>query len=120
MALLFILLFCFDKSVIIEEIVEDDKPANGPRRRLRKKNQLNDINDSNEDSQHQLIVKSNNSAMLESEDEDGFPISFSLRKDDNKDVEGNKKSDNQTVDEDRKRKIDAISQQNEPTRFDIF
>ncbi|WOL20194.1 peptidyl-prolyl cis-trans isomerase FKBP53 [Canna indica] len=104
-------------SVIIEEIVEDDKPTNGNgnRRRLKKKSQLIDSDDENDDSQCQLVVKSSNAAMFESEDEDGFPISFSLQKKDaDENIEGNKKAGKKTVDDDRKRKIDAISQSIEP------
>ncbi|KAF8413049.1 hypothetical protein HHK36_001024 [Tetracentron sinense] len=66
--------------VVIEEILEEEKPTNrsGSHKRLKKKNQLSDSND-NDNSHRQIVVKSNTGVpVLESEDEDGFPIS-SLR-----------------------------------------
>ncbi|KAG1334270.1 peptidyl-prolyl cis-trans isomerase FKBP53 [Cocos nucifera] len=57
----------------------------------------------------QLVVKSNNSTVLESEDEDGFPIFFSLKKKSAaKNVEENEKPDHKII-ADRKRKIDVIN-----------
>jgi len=99
-------------GVVIEEIIEDDKPSNGNanRRRLKKKNQLSDSDDGSDDSQGQLVVKRNRSVVIESEDEDGFPISFSSRKKNVvNDSEGisNLKSDDKTVIEDTEKKIDT-------------
>ncbi|XP_074588831.1 peptidyl-prolyl cis-trans isomerase FKBP53 [Curcuma longa] len=105
-------------NVVIEEIVDDDKPTNGnnTRRRLKKKSQVSDTDNEDDNSQLQLIVKPKNTAVIESEDEDGFPISFSLRKNVNKNEPGDEETVKRTVDEDRKRKIDAISQETEPSR----
>lgn len=67
-------MFAFCK-VKIEEILEDEKPTdeNGTSKKLKKKkNQSNGT----EDSERQIVVKGNtDSPLLESEDEDGFPIS---------------------------------------------
>lgn len=57
-----------------------------------------------------IMVKRNSSAVIESEDEDGFPISFSSRKKNVvEDSEGNSnlKSDDKTVTEDLEKKIDT-------------
>lgn len=66
------LTFC---KVRIEEILEDEKPTdeNGASKKpKKKKNQSNGI----EDSKRQIVMEGNtNSSLLESEDEDGFPIS---------------------------------------------
>ncbi|THU57833.1 hypothetical protein C4D60_Mb03t07730 [Musa balbisiana] len=106
-------------SVIIEEIVDDDKPAhgNGIRRRLKKKSQLVESDSGDDDSKLQLVVKSNNNIeVFESEDDDGFPISLSVKKKDAaNNFEVNKKSGS-TVNDDKKLKIDAISQRDESTR----
>ncbi|XP_008786602.2 peptidyl-prolyl cis-trans isomerase FKBP53 isoform X1 [Phoenix dactylifera] len=98
-------------SVVIEEIEEDDKlnNENGNRRRLKKKHQVSDTDDGDDSAQCQLVVKSNSSTVLESEDEDGFPISFSLKKKNSaKNVEENVKTDDKIID-DRKRKLGAIN-----------
>ncbi|CAL9106218.1 unnamed protein product [Musa acuminata var. zebrina] len=106
-------------SVIIEEIVDDDKPAhgNGIRRRLKKKSQLVESDSGDDDTKLQLVVKSNNNTeVFESEDDDGFPISFSVKKKDAaNNFEVDKKSGS-TVNDDKKIKIDAISQRDESTR----
>ncbi|RWW54555.1 hypothetical protein BHE74_00038861 [Ensete ventricosum] len=123
MILLILLPFSFKHVVIIEEIVDDDKPAygNGTRRRLKKKSQLVESDSGDDDSKLQLVIKSNNNTeVFESEDDDGFPISFSVKKKDAaNNSEVNKKSGS-TVNDDKKMKIDAISQRDESTRFDLF
>ncbi|KAJ4844032.1 hypothetical protein Tsubulata_024664 [Turnera subulata] len=63
-----------NRGVVIEEIVDDETPTNGNEqsRRLKKKKQSGDQNGSD----RQIIVKRDGgAALLESEDEDGFPIS---------------------------------------------
>ncbi|KAM3320130.1 peptidyl-prolyl cis-trans isomerase FKBP53 [Capsicum chacoense] len=64
-----------NSGVRIEEILEDEKPTdeNGASKKpKKKKNQSNGI----EDSKRQIVMEGNtNSSLLESEDEDGFPIS---------------------------------------------
>lgn len=123
MILLIVLPFSFKHVVIIEEIVDDDKPAhgNGIRRRLKKKSQLVESDSGDDDTKLQLVVKSNNNTeVFESEDDDGFPISFSVKKKDAaNNFEVDKKSGS-TVNDDKKIKIDAISQRDESTRFDLF
>ncbi|KAL3341957.1 hypothetical protein AABB24_026130 [Solanum stoloniferum] len=64
-----------NSGVRIEEILEDEKPTdeNGTSKKpKKKKNQSNGI----DDSERQIVVKGNtDSPLMESEDEDGFPIS---------------------------------------------
>ncbi|KAL8160280.1 hypothetical protein V2J09_001817 [Rumex salicifolius] len=63
-----------NSGVVIEEIVDDEKPAteNGNKKHPVKKNQR---------SKHQLALQgSADAAVLDSEDEDGFPISSSREK----------------------------------------
>ncbi|KAJ8536708.1 hypothetical protein K7X08_035109 [Anisodus acutangulus] len=64
-----------NSGVKIEEILEDEKPTdqNGTSKKSKKKkNQPNGT----DDSERQIVVKGNtDSPLLESEDEDGFPIS---------------------------------------------
>lgn len=64
-----------NSGVVIEEIVDDDKPAtdNGTSKKGKKKKQLS--TSANNNSETQLVVKgSTEDQILESEDEDGFPI----------------------------------------------
>ncbi|XP_048137132.1 peptidyl-prolyl cis-trans isomerase FKBP53 isoform X1 [Rhodamnia argentea] len=67
-----------NSGVVIEEITEDDKPANGnPLSKKQKKNRRSDLED-NSQTQHQIVVRNtSNIAPVESEDEDGFPLSLS-------------------------------------------
>lgn len=61
-----------NSGVVIEEIVDDDKPTNGNGQLHRKKkNQSKD----HSESQKQIVVKNRGVPVLESEDEDGFPVS---------------------------------------------
>ncbi|KAF8038396.1 hypothetical protein BT93_B1052 [Corymbia citriodora subsp. variegata] len=67
-----------NSGVVIEEITEDDKPVNG--NPLSKKQKKNRPSDSKEDSQsqRQIVVRNTSSIVpVESEDEDGFPLSIS-------------------------------------------
>ncbi|XP_034924427.1 peptidyl-prolyl cis-trans isomerase FKBP53 [Populus alba] len=71
-------------GVATEEITEDDKPKkeNGKSKRIKKKknNQSSDQEDQN-NSQQQIVVKRDAGiSVLESEDEDGFPISSSAKR----------------------------------------
>ncbi|XP_044468336.1 peptidyl-prolyl cis-trans isomerase FKBP53 isoform X2 [Mangifera indica] len=62
-----------NSGVVIEEIVDDEKPTNGNDRskRLKKKDQSSN-------SEQQIVVKNSTGiSVLESEDEDGFPINSS-------------------------------------------
>ncbi|XWS50666.1 hypothetical protein CRYUN_Cryun12cG0105800 [Craigia yunnanensis] len=73
-----------NSGVVIEEIVDDEKPTNGnvKSKRLKKKIKLTDSEDKN-NSQRQLIVKRGAGiTVLESEDEDGFPVSASRKSED--------------------------------------
>ncbi|KAL5215529.1 hypothetical protein ABZP36_006930 [Zizania latifolia] len=94
-------------SVVIEEIKEDDKPAAGGGKKGSKKKQTSENGD---DSKHQLAVRAPPGESLDSEDEDGFPVSFSESK---KSTEGSSKKkgnlNDNTSTEDRKRKSSAVS-----------
>ena len=64
--------------VIIEEIVDEEKPAGGNGQSKRQKKKKNQSNGSEDDTnpQHQIVVRGESGInVLESEDEDGFPIS---------------------------------------------
>ncbi|KAF5732303.1 peptidyl-prolyl cis-trans isomerase FKBP53-like [Tripterygium wilfordii] len=67
-----------NSGVVIEEITDDVKPTNGTgQSKIQKKNRASDSMEQN-DSQRQIVVKQSSSVpVLESEDEDGFPISTS-------------------------------------------
>ncbi|XWS37714.1 hypothetical protein CRYUN_Cryun19dG0068700 [Craigia yunnanensis] len=70
-----------NSGVVIEEIMDDEKPTKGnaESKRLKKKNKLTDSEDKN-NSQRQLVVKRGaGMTVLESEDEDGFPVSASRK-----------------------------------------
>lgn len=81
-------IFC--QAVVIEEISEDEKPSN---RELRDR--------ANVGSQSQ-IVKYHRSPTVESEDEDGFPVSMA-NKTDGKNASGHKKLDSKLPNADQKR-----------------
>lgn len=64
--------------VRIEEIIDDEKPANenGTSQRPKKKKNKLSGSDGNDNSPRQIVVKSGSGVpVMESEDEDGFPIS---------------------------------------------
>ncbi|MQL83957.1 hypothetical protein Taro_016458 [Colocasia esculenta] len=90
-----------NSGVVIEEIIEDEKPIKGITndQHLENKNHAGGSDEGEDNAQRQIIVKNNKSPILESEDEDGFPISSSL---------SSKNIDNKALDTDRKRKFDAV------------
>ncbi|OMO85875.1 hypothetical protein CCACVL1_09947 [Corchorus capsularis] len=70
-----------NSGVVIEEIVDDEKPTNGnvESKRLKKKNKSTDSEDKS-NSRSQLVVRNGAAVtVLESEDEDGFPVSVSSK-----------------------------------------
>lgn len=123
-----------NSGVVIEEIFDDEKPANekGKSKQGKKKNPLT-TSDNNGNSVQQLIVKSDTGGrILESEDEDGFPISSHHKNNaDASSVEGkaeetkdnitDKKAKKKKAKDDSdcvrrlKRKVDAIIQDGEQT-----
>ncbi|WRX19393.1 FKBP-type peptidyl-prolyl cis-trans isomerase domain - like 10, partial [Theobroma cacao] len=73
-----------NSGVVIEEIVDEQKPTNGnvESKRLKKKNKSMD-SEARSNSQQQLVVKGGAGVkVLESEDEDGFPVSASHKSED--------------------------------------
>lgn len=107
--------------VTIEEIIDDEKPENSPgaAKSHKKKRQRSD-NGGSDHSQKQLVVKSSVIPILESEDEDGFPVSTpsekknSVKKENSEDkLDKTLTGDGKTKDDDSggaclKRKVDAI------------
>ncbi|KAF8380429.1 hypothetical protein HHK36_027915 [Tetracentron sinense] len=122
-----------NSAVVIEEVLDDEKPANrnGNRKRLKKKYQLRESDD-DDSSQRQIFVKGRTAVqVLTSEDEDGVPISSlckSNRTEKNTRVDTKEKTDKKTAkgkkkakDDDNhvtglKRKVDAVVQDGEPRR----
>nr|CAH67247.1 OSIGBa0140O07.15 [Oryza sativa] len=100
-------------SVVIEEIQEDDKPAAGGAQKGSNKKQTSENGD---DSKLQLVVSTPPAESLESEDEDGFPVSFSESK---KRTDGSSKKkgnlNNKMSTEDRKRKSSAVGDHHDPS-----
>ncbi|PSR93366.1 Peptidyl-prolyl cis-trans isomerase [Actinidia chinensis var. chinensis] len=66
-----------NSGVVIEEILDDEKPANenGISKRVKKKKNRLSTSDDNGNSEQQLVKNDTGGPILESEDEDGFPIS---------------------------------------------
>lgn len=101
--------------VTIEEIIDDEKPENSPgaAKSHKKKRQRSD-NGGSDHSQKQLVVKSSIIPILESEDEDGFPVSTPSKNKNSEDkLDKTLTGDGKTKDDDSggaclKRKIDAI------------
>lgn len=94
-------------SVVIEEIEEDDKAAIAEVQRATKKKQCPENGD---ESQLQLAVRNSPTESLESEDEDGFPVSFSESKKSSEIISNkNVGKDKETSNKDLKRKSGAIS-----------
>ncbi|XP_047067214.1 peptidyl-prolyl cis-trans isomerase FKBP53-like [Lolium rigidum] len=87
-------------SVVIEEIQEDDKPAGGEGQKGSNKKQTSEDGDN---SRLQVAVRTPTAGSLESEDEDGFPVS------DSKSSKGSSKKETKT-NEDRKRKSGDITE----------
>ena len=66
-------------SVVIEEIMDDDKPKNGddPTKKLKKKKHVAQLKEKdNKSSELPIVAKGDTDLVVESEDEDGFPISI--------------------------------------------
>ncbi|KAL2555995.1 Peptidyl-prolyl cis-trans isomerase FKBP53 [Forsythia ovata] len=122
-----------NSGVRIEEIVDDEKPVNEnivSKQAKKKKSKLN-VSDDNVNSGRQLVVKSGHDVpVLESEDDDGFPVSASRSetdfsnsiskseqiKNDNADEEAKKKKPKTEVSKNLKRKIDAGGRDGEHAR----
>lgn len=118
--------------VVIEEIVDDEKPTNvnGQFKQLKKKNQSSGSED-NTNSQRQIVIRGDSSVpVLESEDEDGFPISMEHKRKSNlqkpeAEQKGNKtaektkkkKAPNANATTNLKRKSDNIEQYDPPERW---
>jgi len=102
-------------SVVIEEIEEDDKAAVAEVQKGSKKKQCRENGD---ESQLQLAARNPPTESLESEDEDGFPVSFSESKKSSESV-SNKKGgkDKETSTEDRKRKSGTISDRGDSSGY---
>lgn len=92
-------------AVVIEEIQEDDKPVGEVQKGSNKKQS----GENGDKSQLQLVVRAPATESLESEDEDGFPVSFSETK--NSESVSKKKGgkDKKASNEDRKRKSGTIT-----------
>lgn len=96
--------------------MEDKKPADENDMSKRPKKKKNQPSEGHENSDKQIVVKSNNSGpVLESEDEDGFPISTSPKS--NPDAVTNKPKSQENEDhktdekvQKGKRKMDAVGQ----------
>ncbi|XP_062184377.1 peptidyl-prolyl cis-trans isomerase FKBP53-like [Phragmites australis] len=94
-------------SVVIEEIQEDDKVVGVEAKKGSNKKQSSENGDK---SQLQLVVRTPPAESLESEDEDGFPVSFSESKKSGESVSKKNRNLNKgTSNEDRKRKSGVIS-----------
>ncbi|XP_009372915.1 peptidyl-prolyl cis-trans isomerase FKBP53 [Pyrus x bretschneideri] len=96
-----------NSGVVIEEIEDDEKPANGNSQSKRqvKKNQSND-SEKNTNSQHQIVVKKNAGVtVLESEDEDGFPISTKQKTNIEKPEAATEQKDNKITEKTKKKKV---------------
>lgn len=81
-----------NSGVVIEEISDDNKHENesSKPKQQKKKNQLSESRDDDDKSLKQIVVKSDNGVpVLESEDEDGFPISSQHKS--KTDIQKNKK-----------------------------
>ncbi|KAJ6889314.1 hypothetical protein NC652_030178 [Populus alba x Populus x berolinensis] len=122
-------------GVVIEEITEDDKPTkeNGKSKRLKKKNNQSSDKEDQNNSQQQIVLKRDKGiSVLESEDEDGFPISSSAKSKDTvqeqqaeldgqKDKETTQETKKKMASEDnddtrKKRKVKSVDQDGQPER----
>lgn len=111
-------------GVKIEEIFDDEKPADESglsKQKKKKKHQKNDLNDNN-NSEKQIVVKGSHQVpVLESEDEDGFPVSGKSIDKESKESKGDDAPGKQDAidlgcEKQSKRKIDAVSQDSEHSR----
>ncbi|KAG6753425.1 hypothetical protein POTOM_043493 [Populus tomentosa] len=119
-------------GVVIEEITEDDKPTkeNGKSKRLKKKNNQSSDKEDQNNSQRQIVLKRDRGiSVLESEDEDGFPISSPAKSKDTV-QEQQAELDGQTTQETKKkmasednddtrkkRKVKSVDQDGQPERY---
>lgn len=104
-------------AVSNEETIKCGKMTSGSatRQRLRRKHRISDSDEGDDDSQHQIISNPRKSPVLESEDDDFFPISFSVvKKNEERNVGGDRKSDNVKLDANVGRKNDATLQDKVP------
>ncbi|KAG2572404.1 hypothetical protein PVAP13_7KG176400 [Panicum virgatum] len=91
-------------SVVIEEIQEDDKGE------VQKGSNKKQSSKNGDKSQLQLVVRAPATESLESEDEDGFPVSFSESKKSSESASKKKgRKDKEASNDDRKRKSGAIT-----------
>ncbi|KAJ0043771.1 hypothetical protein Pint_17281 [Pistacia integerrima] len=122
-----------NSGVVIEEIVDDEKPTNGNDRskQLKKKGQSSN-------SERQIVVKNGASvSVLESEDEDGFMISSSRKSKgtsqdselgadeemDKKTSENSEKKKAKDISDDgtgKKRKVKSVDQDDQPEKLRDF
>ncbi|KAB2596563.1 peptidyl-prolyl cis-trans isomerase FKBP53 [Pyrus ussuriensis x Pyrus communis] len=96
-----------NSGVVIEEIEDDEKPTNGNSQSKRqvKKNQSND-SEKNTNSQQQIVVKENaGDPVLESEDEDGFPISTKQKTNIEKHEAATEQKDSKITEKTKKKKV---------------
>jgi FK506-binding nuclear protein len=101
-------------AVVIEEIEEDDKAAVAEvQKGLKKQSREN-----GDESQLQLAARNPPTESLESEDEDGFPVSFSESKKSSEIVSNkNGGKDKETSNKDLKRKSGAISDRGDSSGY---
>ncbi|XP_011076280.1 peptidyl-prolyl cis-trans isomerase FKBP53 [Sesamum indicum] len=126
-----------NSGVRIEEIVDEEKSTNenGTSKRAKKKKLQSSMSNDNENSNRQIVVKAGTGVpILESEDEDGFPLpargnksiskSEAKLEDTNNERIGEKTQKKNEKDDvahikSLKRKIDAVGQDGEPARENI-
>lgn len=116
-----------NRGVVLEEILDDEKPANAHTKQLKRKNKSS----KSDDNDRQIVVKSNSGVpVLESEDEDGFPVSAAQKREPDakkSKVEVEEKIEQKTKKETKKRrrkddggisetKIDSIIQDGQEER----
>lgn len=116
--------------------MDDEKATNGNgQQKQKKKNRSSDSEDHRE-SQQQIVVKSHSSPVLESEDEDGFPVSTehksnsSIQKPEAEAEQIEKKASEKTKKKKKindgdqatglKRKVESVDQDDHPERCDKF
>lgn len=116
-------------AVVIEEITEDDKPAKGNSlSKKQKKNRPSDSED-NSQSQRQIVVRNTSSiTLVESEDEDGFPLSLShggdaailnpeaVSKQKKETIGESKKKIDEVEANNQKREVESVEQDSQPDR----
>jgi FK506-binding nuclear protein len=103
-----------NSAVVIEEIQEDDKPVVGE---AQKGSNKKNICEKGDKSQLQLAVRTPPADSIESEDEDGFPVSFGESK---RGSESVSKNANETSNEYRKRKSEAMSNHRDSSGYMLF